>query len=143
MKNNSIGFLLKNKSNNFNLLRLFAAILVIYGHTSAVTGRGPADIFLQIVGFKFIGGVSVDVFFVISGFFITSSAVNAPTFRYYLGARALRIYPALITLMVLTVFILGPIFTTSEQYWSSEETWKYFFVNGSARGVVYNLPGVF
>lgn len=143
MNKQSIGYLLTNNSNNFNILRLLAACLVIYGHTSAVTGTGPADIFLQFVGFKFIGGVAVDIFFVISGFFITSSALNASTLRSYVGARILRIYPALIVCVVLLVFILGPIFTIADDYWSNPGTWNYLFVNGTATNVVYYLPGVF
>jgi len=59
------------RGNNFNLIRLIAALFVIYGHTAAVTGNGPNDIYLQYVGNKFIGGLAVDIFFIISGFFIS------------------------------------------------------------------------
>ena len=72
-------------------MRLIAALAVIYGHASAVTGKGPADIFLQWVGYKFIGGVAVDVFFVISGYLITQSALSKNGLIYYCASRILRI----------------------------------------------------
>lgn len=72
-KGTTLGFMFNKHSNNFNIMRLIAAFAVIYGHAGAVTGKGPPDIFLQLIGFKFIGGVAVDVFFVISGYLITAS----------------------------------------------------------------------
>lgn len=70
MNTNNIGYFLQNRNNNFNLIRLLASIAVIYGHTTAITGHGPADIFLQYVGFKFIGGVAVDVFLLLVVFLL-------------------------------------------------------------------------
>ena len=128
--------------NNFNLIRLLAALAVIYGHASAVTGHGPADWFLQFVGYKFIGGVAVDIFFVLSGFLVTSSAMSSRGLRYYVVSRVLRIYPALIVCVLLLVFVLGPALTTSPDYWSAQ-TWSYFWHNATAVSTEYYLPGVF
>lgn len=130
-------------NNNLNIMRLLAALSVIYGHASAITGQGPADVFLQVVGFKFIGGVAVDVFFVISGFLVTSSSLNSNGLVYYIISRVLRIYPALIACTVFTVFILGPTLTVSSDYWSSHETWDYLWHNATAYRTEYFLPGVF
>ena len=96
MTTENLGNLFEKNENNFNFLRLFAALMVIYGHTSAVTGNGPQDIFLQYIGFKFIGGIAVDVFFLISGFLITASAIHSKSLKYYIVSRIFRIYPALI-----------------------------------------------
>ncbi len=131
------------RSNNFNLMRLLAAFSVIYGHASAVTGRGPSDIFLQLVGYKFIGGVAVDVFFVISGFLITASALGRHGLLYYLMSRFLRIYPALIVCVVLSVFVLGFALTDSSSYWSNQQVWFYLWRNATAFSTEYFLPGVF
>lgn len=143
MHANTLGVLFKRESNNLNLIRLLAAFSVIYGHASAITGHGPADIFLQVVGFKFIGGVAVDAFFVISGFLITASAASNNGIKYYLASRVLRIYPALIVCVSVTVLVVGPLLTTSSSYWSVSETWSYFWKNSSLASTVYNLPGVF
>lgn len=128
--------------NNFNLIRVLAALAVIYGHASAVTGHGPPDWFLEYVGYKFIGGVAVDVFFVISGFLVTASAMSSRGLRYYVVSRVLRIYPALIVCVLLLVLVLGPALTTAPNYWSAQ-TWSYFWHNATAISTEYYLPGVF
>lgn len=133
---------LNKREDNFNLIRLFAAFLVIYGHAAAVTGRGPADIFLSVVGFKFIGGVAVDIFFVISGFFIVASANSGLGWLHYIYSRLLRIYPALFVCVALTVLVIGPILTTDQNYWN-QTTFNYFIFNSTAIRTEYFLPGVF
>lgn len=130
-------------NNNFHFIRLIAALCVIYGHTAAITGKGPQDIFLTYVGVKFIGGVAVDVFFLISGFLITASAISSKGLIYYSFSRALRIFPALIVCVFITTFILGLALTLDPNYLYKKETWNYFLVNGFAIDTIYTLPGVF
>jgi peptidoglycan/LPS O-acetylase OafA/YrhL len=129
--------------NNLNLIRLLAALSVIYGHSYFITKTPGSDLLLATVGQRFIGGVAVDVFFVISGFLVTASALNRKNVFSFLLARGLRIYPALIVCVCLTVFVLGPIISTSPVYWS-QETLNYLLYNCS---LVINytlyLPGVF
>ena len=84
--------------NNFNLLRLFAAWLVIYGHAWAITGSSGSDLVTRLTQFKFAGGVAVDVFFFISGLLIAAS-LQRNSVRAYLTSRALRILPALVVLL--------------------------------------------
>jgi peptidoglycan/LPS O-acetylase OafA/YrhL len=102
--------------NNFNLIRLLAAWLVIYGHAWAITGSAGGDLVTQLTQFKFAGGVAVDVFFFISGFLIAASLERNDT-RGYLASRALRILPALIVCVSLSVFVLGPLLTKAADYW--------------------------
>ena len=87
MNNDTLGAVFDARNNSMNIMRLLAALAVIYGHASAVTGRGPGDLFLQFVGYKFIGGVAVDVFFVLSGFLITASAMSGKGIRYFVVSR--------------------------------------------------------
>ena len=143
MNNDTLGAVFDARNNSMNIMRLLAALAVIYGHASAVTGRGPGDLFLQFVGYKFIGGVAVDVFFVLSGFLITASAMSGKGIRYFVVSRVLRIYPALIICVVLSVFLLGPLLTVSHEYWVSTATWRYLFGNATAYRTEYFLPGVF
>ena len=58
-------------------------------------------------------------------------------------SRVLRIYPALIICVVLSVFLLGPLLTVSHEYWVSTATWRYLFGNATAYRTEYFLPGVF
>lgn len=128
--------------NNFNLIRLVAAWLVIYGHAWAITGSSGGDLVTRLTRFKFAGGVAVDIFFVVSGFLIASS-LERNSVRAYLAGRALRILPALVACVLLCVFVLGPLVTTAADYWRHPDTWRYLWVNGSLWSNTYFLPGVF
>lgn len=143
MTENALGAAFDARNNSMNIMRLLAALAVIYGHASAVTGRGPGDLFLQFVGYKFIGGVAVDVFFLLSGFLITASAMSGNGIKYFVASRVLRIYPALIVCVMLSVFLLGPLLTVSDGYWQSMETWRYLVGNATTYRTEYFLPGVF
>ena len=128
--------------NHFNLIRLVAAWLVIYGHAWAITGAAGGDLFARMTETKFAGAFAVDVFFVVSGFLIAAS-LQRNTVRGYLASRALRIFPALIACIALSVFVLGPMVTTSTGYWSSADTWRYLWSNATLWRAEYALPGVF
>ena len=128
--------------NNFNLIRLFAAWLVIYGHAWAITGSAGGDLITRLTRFKFAGGVAVDVFFFISGFLIAASLARNDV-RSYLASRALRILPALVVCVALSVFVLGPLLTTAADYWRHPMTWDYLWANSSLWASRYTLPGVF
>lgn len=128
--------------NNFNLMRLVAAWLVIYGHASAITGIPFMDAFAWITRFRGAGAVAVDMFFVASGFLIAAS-LERNTTRGYLVSRGLRILPALVVCVALTTFVLGPVLTSAPGYWTDGTTWKYFAVNASLLLSRFHLPGVF
>lgn len=128
--------------NNFNLIRLLAAWLVIHGHAWAITGSAGGDIVARLTGIKFAGALAVDMFFVISGFLIAAS-LQRNGVRDYLLARALRILPALAVCVGLSVLVLGPLLTTSPDYWRNPVTWDYLWVNASLWSSRYFLPGVF
>lgn len=128
--------------NNFNLMRLVAAWMVIYGHASAITGVPFTDAFGWVTQLRGAGAVAVDLFFVVSGFLIAAS-LQRNDVRGYLISRGLRIVPALVVCVALTAFVLGPLLTTAAHYWSDARTWEYFGVNASLLLSRFHLPGVF
>lgn len=138
----TLGHAFDSGKNNFNLIRLVAALAVIYGHSYYLTGTPGGDLFLTLVGFKFIGGVAVDIFFVISGFLIAASLSRSGV-RRYLASRCLRILPALVVAVLLCVLVLGPILTTDPGYWRNPQTWRYVVNNAFLLKTEYRLPGVF
>lgn len=142
MRSTTIAEAWAGERNNFNLIRLLAAWLVVYGHAWAITGSAGGDVVTWLTRFKFAGGVAVDVFFVVSGFLITASLQRNST-RDYLASRALRILPALVVCVGLCVFVLGPLLTTSHDYWRHADTWRYLWTNASLWSNAYFLPGVF
>ncbi len=125
--------------NNFDLLRLFAALLVFWFHALAFTGRPSPMLFSWVAP----GPLGVYIFFLISGYLVSKSWESDPDALRFLARRALRIFPALIVLIVLTALLLGPALTTlsSHDYFRHWLFRQYFF------NIVllprYALPGVF
>lgn len=80
--------------NNFDLLRLIAAVQVAFMHSSQhlhVLTDGWGQIVRTVVSF-FEG---VPIFFVISGYLVSQSYQRSPALRGYARRRFLRIYPGL------------------------------------------------
>ncbi len=82
-------------------LRFFAAIAVILYHYSIYFFGGESFLY-QVSKFGYLG---VDFFFLLSGFVIMASAQNRTAIEFA-AARALRIYPAFIICLLLTIAAL-------------------------------------
>ena len=129
--------------NNFDLLRLIAAVIVILRHSFGLSGNNdPLEIWTN--GSMHLGQLGVSVFFVISGYLITLSLLRSDSFFSYLKKRFLRIFPGLIICVLITIFILGPLTSQLEIgiYFSHSDTWSYLW-NISLYKLQYSLPGVF
>ena len=126
-------------TNNFDALRIVAAFAVLYSHQFSLTGRPEPSFF----GMHSWGGIAVIVFFVISGFLVTGSWYNDPSVLRFSARRALRLWPALTAVVVLTAYGLGAWVTTLplEEYWKSRATLDY--LNTIRMQIHYVLPGVF
>lgn len=138
--------LAKGRDNNFNFIRFIAASLVLVSHSYPLAmGKGFPEPLSNSLGTSW-GSIAVDVFFIASGFFIAASFSYKSSLKSFVMARVLRICPALIIVTLLTVFILGPIFTNLPifEYLSITQTHQYLIKNTTLiSGVEYNLPGVF
>ena len=134
------------RDNNFNLIRLAAALSVIFSHSVAVLGLpSRREFFFDHLGLS-LAEMAVDVFFVTSGFLVAGSLVKRGDVIAYLWARALRIYPAMWAMLILTVFVLAPALTTLPlaDYLTAPKTHDYFVKCATLiGGVRYSLPGVF
>jgi len=135
--------------NNFDFLRIFAALTVIFSHSYALLGIS-SDPVMVLTGITSGAIFAVGIFFVISGYLITKSWERGPHAFRYLKKRVLRIFPALIVVVFLTVFLLGPFVTTLRlnDYFSNPQTWSYLrtiFLYPLMWGGVsqFALPGVF
>jgi peptidoglycan/LPS O-acetylase OafA/YrhL len=115
-----------HRSNNFDLLRLLAAAQVVFvhavGHTPVlpILSDGARKVFDVIVWFP-----GVAVFFVISGFLVARSYERLRgNLRAYFWHRALRIYPALLVCLAVSVVVLacfgflGPEVRCSPTFWA-------------------------
>jgi peptidoglycan/LPS O-acetylase OafA/YrhL len=105
---------LARHTNNFDFLRLLAALTVIFSHSFLITlGTQRNE---PLVWFTHnqcsLGLVAVFVFFVISGYLVTESYCRNPKPGGFVLRRSMRIYPGLVVNGLLTAFVLGPIVTT-------------------------------
>ncbi len=133
-----------DRNNNFNLIRMFAAIGVLISHSWPIAlGAGTAEPLSGLLPGMTLGEVSVLVFFCISGFFIARSFANRSSLGAFLMARILRLFPALVVVLVLTVLVAGLWLSTAppSQFWAA--TPGYILHNLSLFFLQYDLPGVF
>lgn len=135
-----------NRNNNFNLIRFIAASLVLFSHSFALTfGSRDFEPMTLSLGMNW-GDIAVDIFFVSSGFLITSSFFNRQNLLAFVWARLLRIYPALIIAVGFCVFFVGLAFTNyaALDFLTDKQTIKFLIKNSIlVMDVEYVLPGVF
>jgi len=125
-----------SRNNNFDILRFFAALQVLILHGVLLFGNDNKNWFVDLNG--------VAVFFVISGFLVTRSWCDNPNIFAFLKKRILRIFPALITVVLFTALILGPLVTTLplKEYFADSAFFNYF-KNIFLYEIYHLLPGVF
>lgn len=98
---------MENRNNSFDLIRHFAALLVLYSHQYALLLL-PEPIFLH---WDTYGTIAVLMFFSISGFFMPTSFTRSGKFVTYMVKRCRRIFPGLIVCSFLMCYLIGGIFT--------------------------------
>ena len=137
--------LLKKENNNIDLLRLIAALAVIYGHAFAITPQPPLVDFVgaRIVG-EYSGSVAVKFFFFLSGLVVTNSLIRNPSIFNFVGARAARLLPGLAVCILVTTFVIAPHFSTLafSDYLRDRLPYSYAWLGMTFRPE-WALPGVF
>jgi peptidoglycan/LPS O-acetylase OafA/YrhL len=134
------------RDNNLNLLRVLAALAVIWAHAFGMTGRAEEEPFEAYfrVG---IGDLGVDVFFFLSGLLIAKSFCGRPLLEFA-WARVMRIFPALWASSVFLVLVVGIAFSPLGpfEFWSQGSTWDYVVRNSlmfPGIGAQQHLPDAF
>lgn len=103
------------KKNNFDLIRLLAAMQVAIVHAYEHLGLESGRWIIELVS-VFPG---VPIFFVISGFLISASWERSYSLSSYIQNRVLRIYPALwacFAFSIFTLYLLYPINALSSDF---------------------------
>ena len=143
-KNNDIGLLqipdsVKIGENAFNAIRLLCCLIVIVGHSFDISHTTFA--YRKLIDMP----ISVCIFFILSGFWVTKSFLTSSTIKDYAIKRIKRLLPP----YYLTVFLFAIIcvffseFSTKE-YFTSTHFWKYIFWNSIFLNFICpSLPGVF
>jgi peptidoglycan/LPS O-acetylase OafA/YrhL len=141
----SIKALLIKENNNFELLRLIAALLVIYGHAYAITPQLPLSDYLgSLVVGEYSGSIAVKFFFFLSGIVIANSLLLGSSYRKFIVSRLVRIFPGLLVCAFLTAFFfpLMMVDMPVASYLGDPAVYKYFW-NAITLRPSWALPGVF
>ena len=127
--------------NNYDVLRLLAAVLVLVSHAFALLGRAEPAVPLTHDTLGFDG---VLIFFAMSGILVTTSWTRDPRPFAFATKRALRILPGLFVSCLVTAYVLGVLFTRLgiRTYLFSPGPVRYIVANTLMR-TNYSLPGVF
>jgi peptidoglycan/LPS O-acetylase OafA/YrhL len=107
-----------SRAQNLDVIRLTLALCVLVSHAYLLSQSSAAfhktDPLLRLTrGQMDLGGLSVNLFFVISGYLITQSWLKTRDARQFLRARILRIYPGFIAASLFGLLIVGPLATDS------------------------------
>ncbi len=136
-----------DRHNNFDLLRLLAALSVIFSHAFllAENSQDHDPLMILTAGQTILGLVGVFTFFTISGYLISQSFEQTASRRaVFLAKRALRIFPGLIACLCVCVFAIGPAVTSLPlaEYFSRPQTYL-FLLHNAVLDINFNrLPGV-
>src|SRR5437660_824856 len=137
---------LGHRRNNFDVLRLIAALSVVFSHSFLVAeGSEANEPFVWLSGNQCILGlVGVFVFFVISGYLVTESWCRSPLPAQFALRRGLRIYPGLIVNIALCAMLLGPLVTSLplDAYFVSPELRDFVVKTLTLNPGPLALPGV-
>ncbi len=103
--------------NNFDLLRLCAALMVVVGHSyffyPSTSGWDPL---LILTHHESTGSLAVFTFFLISGMLVSASWERDPRVLPFLGHRVMRLWPALLVNALLLTFLIVPLWSTDLSY---------------------------
>jgi len=137
---------LQGRDNNLGLIRILGAWTIFFSHCfTLVTGSEQSEPLVRLLGMN-VGTFALDFFFLASGLLVTKSLVDKEDLRAFARARALRVYPALVLIVVATALALGAAATTLSlsEYFTHRSTRGYVVWNiVLVRGVQMFLPGVF
>jgi len=134
-----------NRKNNFDFLRLLFASFVIISHSYPLSGNIDCDWLCQLTNgqiiFSYLG---VKGFFIISGFLIFQSLNRSKDIIDYYWKRALRLFPALFVVLLITVLLAPLVYENSAvPYLSNDTMWSYLPNNLLLYKTQYYISGVF
>jgi peptidoglycan/LPS O-acetylase OafA/YrhL len=129
--------------NNFDLLRLCAALAVMFGHSFWIQpAHHRTEPILKHTGLEYSGSLAVYTFFLISGILVSASFDRQKSIARFVILRLIRIFPALIACVFATAFLLYPLFST--RGFNAYESGRYFIRNTTLfSGLQWTLPGLF
>lgn len=137
---------LQRNNNNLDIFRIFAACIVIYGHANAMVPDAlkGGDFVAKWLLFDYSGSLAVKIFFFLSGLVVTNSLLDKKSLLQFTVARFFRIWPALLAVLFIMAYIVGPCVTqlSLKEYLQHSATYGYVLDSAKLK-IQFQLPGVF
>ncbi len=129
----------KWRPSGFDYLRLVLAVLIAFQHCTSLS----QNINLWDTAAQPLLLTLLPMFFCLSGFLVAGSLLRCKTILKFLGLRIIRIFPALMTEVLLSAFIIGPIATTYPLVkYFSDSKFRAYLLN-MIGDIHFDLPGLF
>jgi len=132
--------LLNRQQNNFNLIRLISALLVLIAH-----GNQPLDPINRLShGIVTCNEIAMPAFFFLSGLLVSQSLDQTPSRLNFCWRRFLRLYPAACIVILVSAFLLGPLVSTlPPSAYFSHPLFRQYLRTVLLVRIYFDLPGVF
>lgn len=126
----------RDRNNNLNFIRFIAAVMVVICHAEPLSRGGQG-------AWGYLGSLAVSIFFFYSGFLLNRSVHKDCGAYEFFKARCIRIFPPLIVVVFVSVFVLGVCLTklSVTEYFVNGQTYEYLL--NAILVLKHNLPGVF
>lgn len=131
------------RNNNFDILRLICALLVVVSHSYALLGLGDSEPLLYLTQSMAFSAIGLCGFFTISGYLILNSLVTSKNVFSYLVKRFLRIFPGLLACLLLVAIACSFFYSGDNNYWAQKETYSFVWNNLGLYTIQWGIPGVF
>ncbi|HEY1031922.1 MAG TPA: acyltransferase [Flavipsychrobacter sp.] len=131
--------------NNFDFLRLLFALFVVITHSYPLSGISECDVLCQYTyGQAQLSNIGLQGFFIISGYLVFQSLQRSKGIIDYYWKRIIRLFPALIVVLLFTVLVIVPLcYDDPVPYWRNTEVYSYVPRNLSLYFIQYGIRGVF
>lgn len=123
------------KNNNFTIIHIIAAYMVLIGHQFVLMGQGP----IMLCGLD-IHGLGMRILFLVSGYLVSASYLRTGSPIRFILKRLSRLYPALIVCLIITIIFCRFITDAPEYYWNSA---LVYFLHNIEMRPKFDLAGVF
>lgn len=134
-----------NKNNNFDFLRFLFALLVVISHSYALSGATEENTGINkwSSGQLSFSQIGLSGFFIISGYFIFQSLQRSTSLITYYQKRFLRLFPAFVVVLFLSVLLVPFIYTSQIPLLKNKQFYTYIPYNLSLYGFQSSIKGVF
>lgn len=141
----SISDILSRGGNNFDLVRVLAAVAVIISHAFYLSTGMTAQEPLAGISVFTLGAHAVNLFFMVSGLLVSASLDRRASLTDFAVARILRIFPGLAVCVLFTAFVVGPVASSLPlvDYFTSPTPYAYLVETVTLATGSAPLPDVF